>query len=252
MRAHVLLVHGAWHGAWCWEEKLAPWLRAQGHRVQALDLPGHGRSGPARLPAIPIRAYVDKVAECVSASRVPVIVAGHSMGGFVVQKLMERRPARLAGVALFASVPPSGVIGVVLRLLRHRPLDLARAVVGMDLYRLVRAPQLAQAMFYAGLTDAALGERYWGRLQNESFRAFLDMLVLDLPRPSRVDPALPKWVIGGQLDAVFPPREIVRTAKTYGVAPVFYPCGHNLMLDADWEAVARDFSAWIDSLIERA
>src|SRR5713226_8538964 len=42
MPKEFLLVHGACHGAWCWEE-VAGRLRARGHRVAALDLPGHGR-----------------------------------------------------------------------------------------------------------------------------------------------------------------------------------------------------------------
>ena len=36
-----VLIHGAWHGGWCWE-KVAPLLEARGHRVLAPDLPGHG------------------------------------------------------------------------------------------------------------------------------------------------------------------------------------------------------------------
>ena len=39
--AHFILVHGAWHGAWCWY-KVVPLLRAAGHRVDAINLPGHG------------------------------------------------------------------------------------------------------------------------------------------------------------------------------------------------------------------
>ena len=39
----MLLVHGAWHGAWCWERVLAP-LLVLGYEPEALDLPGHGRS----------------------------------------------------------------------------------------------------------------------------------------------------------------------------------------------------------------
>ena len=37
-----VLVHGAWHGSWCWE-KVVPLLEQAGHQVEALDLPGHGQ-----------------------------------------------------------------------------------------------------------------------------------------------------------------------------------------------------------------
>ena len=38
-----VLIHGAWHGGWCWE-KVKPLLTAQGHQVVAPDLPGHGEA----------------------------------------------------------------------------------------------------------------------------------------------------------------------------------------------------------------
>lgn len=242
----VLLVHGAWHGAWCWERQFAPWLRAQGHVVNTLDLPGHGQPGPQRIALYPVRDYVDAVETAIARCTGPVVVAGHSMGGFVVQKLMERHPAQLAGAALFASVPPQGVLGVVLHLLRSRPLDFLRSVAGLDLYHLVREPRFAQAMFYSTGLDAKSIEAYWQPLQNESFRAFLDMLVLDLPKPRRVDPALPKWIVGGELDRIFPPSDVRATARAYGVEPRLYPgMAHNLMLDRGWDAVAVDFSIWL-------
>ncbi len=245
----ILLVHGAWHGAWCWERQFAPWLRERGHVVETLDLPGHGGQGPKRIGFHSVREYADAVQAVVERSPRPVVVAGHSMGGFTVQKLMERRPRNLAGAALFAAAPPQGVIGVVLHLLQTRPLDLLRAVGGLDLYHLVREPRFAHALFYSTELDARTVEQYWQPLQNESFRAFLDMIALDLPRPARADPALPKWVIGGELDRIFPPDIVHGTAKAYGVKARLYPgMAHNLMLDVGWEKVADDFSAWVRSI----
>src|SRR6476661_688640 len=40
----ILFVHGAWHGAWCWEEHFLDFFAERGHRVAALDLRGHGAS----------------------------------------------------------------------------------------------------------------------------------------------------------------------------------------------------------------
>ncbi len=37
-----VLIHGAWHGSWCWD-KVVPLLKKKGHKVEAPDLPGHGR-----------------------------------------------------------------------------------------------------------------------------------------------------------------------------------------------------------------
>ena len=242
----LLLVHGAWHGAWCWEQQFAPWLREQGHDVVTMDLPGHGKPGPERIEWFSLTDYADAVEAKLRGLGRPVIVAGHSMGGMVVQKLMERRPANLAAAVLVASAPPGGVIGVVLHLLKSRPLALLRTSLTADLYHLVRSPEQAHALFYSDRLPDELAEQYWQPLQNESFRAFLDMLALGLPKPRRADAALPKRVIGGGLDTIFPPDDVRRTAAAYGVDPIIYPdMAHNLMLDVGWEQVAEDLSEWV-------
>ena len=43
----LLFVHGAWHGAWCWEENFLPYFAQAGYHSHALDLRGHGKSGGA-------------------------------------------------------------------------------------------------------------------------------------------------------------------------------------------------------------
>lgn len=246
----ILLVHGAWHGAWYWEEFVAPWLREQGHAVETINLPGHGHSGPERIPFYSIRAYADAVEVVIERSDQPVVAVGHSMGGHVVQKLMERRPSNLAGAALLASMPPRGVLGVVWYLLRHYPINLLRATFGFDLYQIVRKPELAHELFYAPETDPATVESYWKRAQNESYRALLDMLMLNLPRPKRTDPALPKWVMGAERDVIFPPKVVHQTARAYGVEAHIYPgmAHSSMVLEDGWQQVAADLCDWVQSL----
>jgi pimeloyl-ACP methyl ester carboxylesterase len=89
-----VLVHGAWHGAWCWE-RVVPLLRAAGRSAVALDLPAHGAD---RTPAagVTLDAYVDTVLAALDARREPVALVGHSMGGTVISQAAERRPDRIA------------------------------------------------------------------------------------------------------------------------------------------------------------
>ena len=245
----LLLVHGAWHGGWCWEAKFAPYLRSKGLLVETMDLPGHGKPGSKRISMYSIREYADAVEQRVNQIGGPVIVAGHSMGGFVVQKLLERRPAALKAAVLVAAATPRGVLGVCAHLLTSRPLDFLWANLTLDLYHLVRSPELAHGLYYSEAMPVEEGRRYWESQNNESYRAFLDMMGLDAPKASKADPDLPKLVLGGEKDAIFPPKMVEATAKAYDVEAKIYPkMGHNLMVDVGWETVADDLLHWINAL----
>src|SRR5262249_11659973 len=82
-----LLVHGAWHGAWCWY-KIIPRLQAAGHKVIALDMPGHGRDW--RPPGeITMQDYVDTITRALDAEAEPAVLVAHSRGGLVATHAAE-------------------------------------------------------------------------------------------------------------------------------------------------------------------
>lgn len=97
-----VLVHGAWHGAWCWD-KIVPQLERAGHRATALDLPGHGRDRTP-ITRVTFTAYCDKVRRIVEAQPGPVILVGHSMGGRVVTQIAEQRPDKIATAVYLAAI----------------------------------------------------------------------------------------------------------------------------------------------------
>lgn len=102
-----VLIHGSWHGAWCWY-KIIPLLEQAGHTAIALDLPGHGRDWtPAR--DITMQSYVDSVCKILDAQPEPVILVGHSRGGIVISQTAEQRPEKIkALVYLAAYLIPNG------------------------------------------------------------------------------------------------------------------------------------------------
>jgi pimeloyl-ACP methyl ester carboxylesterase len=89
-----VLVHGAWHGAWCWE-KVVPLLEAEGHFVTTVDLPGHGDDSTP-LAGLTQAEYGRRVAEAVEAAGEPVVLAGHSMGGMAITQAAEYVPDKIA------------------------------------------------------------------------------------------------------------------------------------------------------------
>ena len=81
-RSSFVLVHGGWHGAWCWERVVAS-LRNQGHNVVAPDLPAHGAD---RTPLVnrPYERYVPKICETLDSLDDRAILVGHSSGGMII------------------------------------------------------------------------------------------------------------------------------------------------------------------------
>ena len=83
-----VLIHGAWHGGWCWD-KVKSLLEKEGHTVVTPDLPGHGDDKTA-IPEVTLQAYADRVSEVVKAQSEPVILVGHSMGGIAITQGAEQ------------------------------------------------------------------------------------------------------------------------------------------------------------------
>ncbi|GJM37286.1 MAG: alpha/beta hydrolase [Acidimicrobiales bacterium] len=77
---HVLLVHGAWHGAWCWDRMIEP-LGALGLIAHTLDLPGHGES---TAPLGDLHGDADAVRGALDGIGAPTLLVGHSYGGMVI------------------------------------------------------------------------------------------------------------------------------------------------------------------------
>jgi len=105
--AQFLLVHGAWHGAWCWE-RLIPALEALGHGAGAIDLPGGSADHPLD-PDVSLAACVERVAAATADMDGQVWLVGHSLGGTTVAQACEVVAERVAGaVYLAASMPVDG------------------------------------------------------------------------------------------------------------------------------------------------
>ena len=150
MKIH--LVHGAWHGSWCWDRLIGP-LEAEGHEVDARDLPGLGED---RTPAaeVTLDRYVDAVCEALTRESEPVLLVGHSMGGLVISECAERLPEKVKAL-VYVSAYILRDAETVLRLAEvdENLADLATHLVS-DGTVCAFPPEKLREIFYAKCTDS--------------------------------------------------------------------------------------------------
>ncbi len=106
--APIVLVPGFWLGAWAWDE-VASALRADGHEVTALTLPGL-ESPDADRSSITLSDHVDAIVEAVSAAGRPVVLAVHSGSGAAGYVVSDRVPEQIAAMVYVDSGPATGAL----------------------------------------------------------------------------------------------------------------------------------------------
>lgn len=107
--ANFVLVHGAWHGGWCYRDTAAA-LRQAGHQVFTPTHTGVGERAHLASEAITLETHVRDVAGCIEAEELDkVILCGHSYGGMVITQLADRLGDKVSAmVYLDAFVPEHG------------------------------------------------------------------------------------------------------------------------------------------------
>jgi pimeloyl-ACP methyl ester carboxylesterase len=241
--APLLFVHGAWHAAWCWDENFLSFFADKGYRAVALSFRGHGDSPTGKpLRICSVADYVEDVSSVADTLPTSPVVIGHSMGGLIVQKYLEKHAAP-AGV-LMTSIPPRGNLGNALRWIRQRPTHFAKMTFTGKALPYINPPQLARERFFSSHTPEDDVRKYAARLQEDSSRIGIDCLLLRLPRPTRV--TTPLLVLGAEEDTAHTRKEILATARAYGTEAEFFPdMGHNMMLEPGWAAVAERIHTWL-------
>ena len=106
--APIVLVPGFWLGAWAWDEVAAA-LRAEGHDVTAVTLPGL-ESAETDRSAITMSNHVDAISDAVRAAAAPVVLAVHSGTGFSGYAASDRVPELIAAMVYVDSAPGKGAM----------------------------------------------------------------------------------------------------------------------------------------------
>jgi pimeloyl-ACP methyl ester carboxylesterase len=222
----LLFVHGAWHGAWCWDEHFLGFFADKGYRALAVSLRGHGSSPTHKVRACSVADYVEDVSVVADSLPSTPVVIGHSLG------------------VLMASMPPQGNLGSGLRWLKRHPWHFTKMAITGQSLPYVNTLELARERFFSDQMPDSQVLHYASQLQEESERIGIDCLVLNLPRRKCV--TTPLLVLGAQNDRAHNAKEIRATARAYRTAAEFFPnMGHNMMLEPGWAAVAERIHNWL-------
>jgi pimeloyl-ACP methyl ester carboxylesterase len=216
----IVLVHGAWHGAWCWY-KIVPRLERTGRRVIAPDLAGLG-TDRTPLTGITLETWVDAICRILDAEEEPVLLVGHSRGGIVISEVAERRPDKIRKlVYLTGFLVPAG----------KSLLDIAGQIAeSVVMSHLVTSPD--QVSFT--VEDNALREAFYEECPEEDFALARSLLV-----PEPIAPcATPLRVTGGNFGRVT--RVYIECLRDRAITPeaqkwmyTTLPCRKVISLDTD-------------------
>ena len=217
--ATFALVHGAWHGQWCWE-RLVPELEARGHRTLAMDL-------PSDVPGTTFETYAEVVAEhLASGDGEDAMLVGHSMAGPTIALVPQRHPVRRL-VYLCAIVPDPGV-SVAQQLagedvLDHGYMEIRGELAGDGVSRWVD-PEKARRFMYVDC-DPADADAAIARLRPQAHSPYA------VPCPLDAFPDVPCTSIGCRDDQLVRPEWSRSVAeKRLGTELVELPGSHSPFL----------------------
>jgi pimeloyl-ACP methyl ester carboxylesterase len=244
-QAEILFVHGFWHAAWCWDEGFMDYFADRGYRAHALSLRGHGASeGRDKIKWWSLTDYVEDLTAVYQRFENPPVLVGGSAGGGVVQKFLETHQPPAA--VILGSVPSVGLMGATLRFASRHPLIFLKVNLTFSMWHIIGTPELYREMAFSDALPEEEMLEYYERAQQESYRAYFDMMLLNLPKPGRV--STPMLVIGSDGDQIVSVKETERTARDYGAdLEMLHGTGHLMTLDVGWEGVADRILEWLDS-----
>ena len=199
--ARLVLVHGAFAGAWKWERLVGP-LEAAGHTVEVLDLPGSGVD-QTPLSEVDLDAYAERVSAQLAERPEPAVLVASSMGGVVSTQTAALHPEKVAAIVYVAAFVPQD---------------------GQSLLDLTRLPEGADDEIQANLQVE--GDPPAGTLSYEASKSaeYLETSDEDFDwayphhRPQAVAPfAQPVKIPDGALDGI--PRAYVRCTLDHSIPP---------------------------------
>ncbi|GAB6147445.1 alpha/beta hydrolase [Desulfocicer niacini] len=239
----LFFVHGAWHGAWCWKP-LMDYLAEKGFTSYALDLPGHGNRKSEGVAALGIMDYVSEVeASIQELTLVKPVLIGHSMGGLIVQKFLEKNDA-LSSVIIAPCPAMGGSLFLPIKYFRHAPKAGITATFGRK--TAIKNEEMCQRLFFNDIQKKDL-EAHFERLGFESSKAIRQMVIPFCKLKAAKISSTPIAVAAAGKDYFFEFKRLHGWAVKYGYDFLPFPeAAHNLINKPEDFDFGKTIYEWID------
>ncbi len=226
------LVHGAFHGAWCWDLLVAE-LTARGHATAVPELPSED-------PTAGVDRYADIVVDTLSGIDDDVVVVGHSLGCLTIPVVAERRPVALLAYLAGPVPAPGRTVAEAMAFLGPRqPGRIGTdAITAPDGTHSIPFDAAIEAFYHD--CDPELAAWAASRLRRQSWLPIIE------PSPLHAVPTAPAAYIACEDDRTLAPERQYRTAREMlGVEAIVVAGSHSPMLSrpSDLAAVLVDASA---------
>ena len=221
--ASFVLVHGAWHGSWCWK-RVRKGLQAQGHEVFTPTLTGVAERSHLLSPAVNLETHILDIVNLIHWEELTdLVLCGHSYGGCVITGVADRMPERIRSlVYLDAFVPEDGD-----NQLQHLPETLAtRLLEGTkNIGEGWKVPPIPAAVFNVNAAD-----REWVDRQSTLHP------LATMQQRLRLTGGLQKiknitYILATDWNGPSPFPPFYEKAKAKGWKTRSLSCGHDVMLD---------------------
>jgi len=220
--ATFVLVHGAWHGSWCWK-RVRKALQAHGHEVFTPTLTGVGERSHLLAPQVNLDTHIDDVVNLIQWEELSdVVLCGHSYGGCVISGVTDRIPDRIRElVYLDAFVLEDGESA-------HDTLPSLQRDMQLEITRQHgegwRVPPIPAEVFGVNTADIEWVNR---QCTMQSLATFQQAIKLKRTAEATIPTTF--ILANGWKDSPFP--LFYERAKARGWKTLSVPCGHDVMLD---------------------
>jgi pimeloyl-ACP methyl ester carboxylesterase len=216
-----VLVHGAWHGAWCWN-RLSKLLSAKQHTVIAPTLTGVGERSHLLAPEINLETHVLDVVNVMKWQQLrDVVLVGHSSGGFVISGVAERMTKSIASLVMLDAFVPADGQSVADKI----PSPLRDAILRAASDGATSFPPVAAAMFNVNESDRAWVDAY---CTPHPMQCFLQKIALSGARDQITKKA---YIRASNYDNTAFDAELSE-ARQNGWKTFHIDAGHDVMIDA--------------------